>query len=68
MGTAQNRKVYARHGVGEDMYGVSYSNLGKLRKSIKRHHALAEQLWATGNHDARVLATMIADPAEMKSG
>ena len=26
-----------------------------------------QQLWASGNHDARVLATMVADPAQMKS-
>jgi 3-methyladenine DNA glycosylase AlkD len=62
-GTAQNRKVYARHGMTGPMFGVSYANLGKLRRQIKVDHALAEQLWATGNHDARVLATMIADPA-----
>ena len=24
-GTAQNRKVYRRHGVGENMYGVSFT-------------------------------------------
>ena len=33
MGTAQNRKVYARHGVGQTMFGVSYANLNKLAKS-----------------------------------
>ena len=63
-GTAQNRKVYARHGVNPDMFGVSFANLNKLAKSIKRDHALAIELWACGNHDARILATMIADPAQ----
>ncbi|UCG53046.1 MAG: DNA alkylation repair protein [Candidatus Latescibacterota bacterium] len=67
MGTAQNRKVYARHGVGEKMFGVSFANLGKLRKEIKIDHGLATKLWASGNHDARILATMIADAAQMKS-
>lgn len=65
MGTEQNRKIYRRHGVGENMYGVSYANFGALRKRIKTDQALAQQLWATGNHDARVLATMIADPGAM---
>ncbi|HMB71499.1 MAG TPA: DNA alkylation repair protein [bacterium] len=60
-GTAQNRKVYAQHGVRGEAYGVSYAELGKLRKKIKTNHALAEQLWASGNHDARILATMVAD-------
>jgi 3-methyladenine DNA glycosylase AlkD len=67
MGTAQNRKVYGRHGVGEKMFGVSYANLGKLKKKIKTDHELARRLWKSGNHDARVLATMIADPEQLKS-
>lgn len=67
-GTEQNRKVYARHGVGKKMYGVSYANLKKLKKQIGTDHALAEKLWGSGNHDARVLATMVADPAQTQSG
>ncbi len=62
-GTAQNRKVYGRHGVGGPQFGVSYALLGKLAKKIERDHTLAEQLWDSGNHDARVLATLVADPA-----
>ena len=61
LGTEQNRKIYRRHGVGENQFGVSYANLGKLKKAIKVDHELALALWASGNHDARVLATMIAD-------
>jgi 3-methyladenine DNA glycosylase AlkD len=66
IGTAPNRKVYGRHGVGEDMYGVSYANLNKLKKQIKVDHELALKLWASRNHDARVLATMIADADQIK--
>ena len=62
MGTAQNRKIYTRHGVKGEQYGVSIANLRKLKKQIKVDQPLAEELWATGNHDARYLATMIADP------
>lgn len=62
-GTEQTRKTYARHGVKRPMYGVSYAHLEKLRRTIKIDQTLAEQLWNTGNHDARVLAAMIADPA-----
>lgn len=61
-GTEQNRKVYRRHGASEPLFGVSYADLKALKKSIKVDQALAEMLWATGNHDARVLATMVADP------
>lgn len=66
-GTAQNRKVYARHGVEGPAFGVSYAELGKLQKRIGRDHQLAEQLWKSGNHDARILATRIADPDRMSS-
>ena len=64
-GTAQNRKVYARHGAAEPMCGVSYAELGRIAKPIKTDHALARQLWDSGNHDARVLALRVADPAEV---
>ncbi len=64
LGTARNRKVYRRHGVGENMFGVSYANQNKLAKTIRRNHSLARELWLTGNHDARILATMVADPAQ----
>lgn len=61
-GTAQNRKIYARHGVTSDMFGVSYANLKKLAGKIKTDQEIALGLWDTENHDARVLATMVADP------
>ncbi len=66
-GTAQNRKVYARHGAGENQFGVSFAELEKLRKAIKCDHALALTLWDSENFDARNLATMIADPLKMSA-
>ena len=64
LGTAQNRKVYARHGVNGPMFGVSFANLRKLAKKLRHDHDLARALWGSGNHDARVLALSVADPAE----
>lgn len=64
LGTAQNRKIYARHGISGVAYGVSYANLGSLKKQLKIDHALATALWQSGNHDAQVLATMVADPKQ----
>lgn len=63
LGSEQTRKTWRRHGVPEPMFGVKYGDLEKLRKQIGRDHALAQALWRTGNHDARVLAAMIADPS-----
>src|SRR4051794_37324316 len=65
LGSEKTRNTYRRHGVGDNQYGVSYAHLGALKKRIKQDHALALHLWASGNHDARILATMIADPAQM---
>ena len=64
-GTAQNRKVYSRHGAAEPMFGISYAELGRIAKPIKTNHALAVELWDSGNHDARVLALRVADPAAL---
>jgi len=63
LGTEQNRRVYARHGVGPKQYGVSFANLKALAKRIKVDHALALELWRSGHHDARLLTAQIADPA-----
>ncbi|MEO8657062.1 MAG: DNA alkylation repair protein [Bryobacteraceae bacterium] len=65
LGTEQNRKIYRKHGAVGDLFGVSFADLAKLAKKLKRNHALAQQLWDTGNYDARNLATMIAEPAQM---
>jgi 3-methyladenine DNA glycosylase AlkD len=44
------------------LFGVSFANLNALKNKIKIDQKLAEQLWQSGNADARYLATMIADP------
>ncbi len=67
LGTAQTRKTYARHGVAPPLFGVSYKQLGLLTKKLKTNHALAGELWDSGNHDARILATMIADPDKVSA-
>lgn len=64
-GTAQNRKIYARHGASDPMFGVSYGELGALAKRFTNDHELALALFATGNHDARQLAAKIVDPAKL---
>jgi len=64
-GTEQNRKTWGRYGIRGEMFGVSFANLYKFQKQIKVDQELAEQLWATGNYDAQVLATLVADPNAM---
>src|SRR4051812_18412957 len=62
LGAEQTRKTYLRHGATEPLFGVSFANLEKLKKKLKVDQDLAQKLWATGNHDARILAMLIADP------
>lgn len=64
-GKEQTRRIYLRHGAREPLFGVSYAVLGRLAKKIGTDHALALDLWATGNHDARELAAKIADGSEI---
>jgi 3-methyladenine DNA glycosylase AlkD len=62
LGKPQFAKTYRRHGADENVFGVSTADMKTLVKRIKVDHDLAQKLWASGNHDARILATMIADP------
>lgn len=53
----------ARFGIPEmDAYGVSLPQIRRLAKEIGRDHALARTLWASGKHEARLLATLVAEP------
>ena len=64
-GSEQTRKTWGRHGAKGPMFGVKFGDLFKLMKRIGVDHALALELWATGNVDARNLAMKIADPQEI---
>ena len=53
----------ARFGINPgNTYGVSIPKLRKIAKEAGRNHALAQQLWASGRHEARILASMIDQP------
>ncbi len=54
----------ARFGINpENTYGVSIPNLRKLARDIGVNHTLAQQLWESGIHEARILASMVDSPA-----
>jgi 3-methyladenine DNA glycosylase AlkD len=46
-------------------FGVSVPQLRDLAKKTGRNHELAQQLWKTGIHEARILAGMIDDPTKV---
>jgi 3-methyladenine DNA glycosylase AlkD len=67
-GSEQTRKTYTRHGMNPDkMFGVSVADLKVIAKTFKGQHALACELYETGNLDAMYLAGMVADGSQMTS-
>ena len=50
----------ARFGINsENTLGVSVPNMRRLAKKVGKDHELALELWATGIHEARILAGMV---------
>jgi 3-methyladenine DNA glycosylase AlkD len=62
----ENRAGMARFGINtETAYGISIYELRPIAKEIGTDHDLAQELWATGVHEARILASYIDDPAQV---
>jgi 3-methyladenine DNA glycosylase AlkD/uncharacterized protein YdhG (YjbR/CyaY superfamily) len=59
----------ARYGIVTEaiVYGTPVAKLRAMAKELGRDHDLAGALWRTGVHDARMLATMIDDPARVST-
>lgn len=63
LGSKENREGMQRFGINvEKAYGVPVVEIRKLAKEIGRDHSLGEKLWSTGNHEARILSTIISNP------
>ena len=55
--------IWKRGGMPTDnFFGVNLTKLGAYAKKLKKNHELALELWNSGVHDARLLATMIEEP------
>ena len=69
LGNERDREGMRRFGiVARDQLGVSVTRLREIARPYRRQHALALELWASGIHEARVLATIIEDPAQITVG
>ena len=56
-------KGMARFGINpRNTYGVSIHVLRKMAKDLGKSHKLALELWTSGIHEARILASMIDEP------
>lgn len=62
-GRAADRASKARFAINvERALGVSVPELRRMARPLKRRHDLACGLWASGIHEARLLASFIDDP------
>ena len=61
MGSEQSRKIYANHGAEGEVFGVKVGDMKKILRKTKKDHALALELYETGNLDAMYLAGLMAD-------
>jgi len=66
-GTPEARKAWSKQGVKGKSFGVGEAALAALAKKIGRDQNLATELWKTANHDARMLATLVANPVYMNA-
>lgn len=55
----------ARNGAGDNQFGAKLGDIRTLAKEIKKDHALALELWATENIDARLLAILLMKPKDL---
>lgn len=62
LGNEKMRAFNAKHGAGEQQYGVKLGDIRTLSKKIKTNHALGLALWETGYLEARLLAILIMKP------
>jgi len=63
LGSETNRAGMARYGINtERAFGISIAGLRPIARRLGRNHDLAQALWASGFHEARLLAALIDEP------
>ncbi len=67
LGSEKMRAQNAKRGVGGDQYGVKLGDIRKVANEIKADHALALELWGTGNFEARLLAILLIKPKALSA-
>lgn len=66
LGNADELAGMTRFGIVTDhAYGVRVPELRKLAKVIGKNHPLAQELWAEGSREARIIAALVADPKQV---
>ncbi|MGE4266167.1 MAG: DNA alkylation repair protein [Deferribacterales bacterium] len=58
----ENKEGMSKAGINTaNAYGVTVVDLREISKKLRKNHELALELWDTGIHEARILATILAD-------
>jgi 3-methyladenine DNA glycosylase AlkD len=60
----EGQRRFGIHTSAEQL-GISVVTLRAIARAHRRDHALALELWASGIHEARGLATIVADPRQI---
>lgn len=65
----RHRRSAVRLGIPEaESIGVPVPVIRRIARSVERSNSLARELWATGVHEARLLAALVFDPATLSPG
>ena len=66
MGDPARRDGMARYGIDiSRALGISVTELRRLARDLGHDHDLAAALWASGVHEARILASLVDEPARV---
>lgn len=67
-GTKHDLDNLPRFGItAKNALGVSMAKMQRYAKTLGKNHALALDLWKSGYYEARMLATLLAEPKELTS-
>lgn len=67
LGNEKVRAQNAKGGAGDNQFGVNLGDIRVLAKKIRTNHALALELWDTGNVDAQFLAALLIEPKKLSA-
>lgn len=66
MSNPKNVEGMARFGINpNNTYGVPIPELRRIAKETGENHGLAQKLWDSGIHEARILASMVDEPGKV---
>lgn len=67
LGNETTRAYNAKHGAGDNQFGVKAGDIRVLAKTIRTDQELAMSLWETGNLDAQLLAILLIKPKNLSA-